>query len=278
MDSATEFLFGSSTDTLGNGEREGVKFVHGYVGNYVQKAMALHNAGTDEKPEKGDDSRYVFLEELAKTDYGEKKIQNELLNILVAGRDTTANLLSYLFYILARRPDVFKKLRAEVMDMGTERPTFEEIKSMKYLQYCLNETLRLHPIVPNNGRIPIIDTVLPRGGGTDGKSPILVKAGQQVNYQVYVMHRRKDLYGEDAEEFKPERWEKLRPSWQYLPFNGGPRICIGQQFALTEASYTTIRLLRAFKGIEKRDDSELNELLTLTSAVRAGVNVGMIPA
>jgi cytochrome P450 len=57
----------------------------------------------------------------------------------------------------------------------------------------------------------ITDTVLPVGGGPDGKSPILVKAGTQVNYQVWVMHRRKDLYGEDAEEFKPERWETLRP-------------------------------------------------------------------
>ena len=68
------------------------------------------------------------------------------------------------------------------------------------------------------------DTTLPVGGGADGKSPIFVKKGQQVNYQVYVMHRRKDIYGPDADEFKPERWETLRPSWQYLPFNGGPRI------------------------------------------------------
>jgi cytochrome P450 len=65
--------------------------------------------------------------------------------------------------------------------------------------------------VPVNSRTAITDTVLPLGGGPDGKSPIFIKSGTQVNYQVWAMHRRKDLYGEDAEEFKPERWEKLRP-------------------------------------------------------------------
>jgi len=69
----------------------------------------------------------------------------------------------------------------------------------------------LYPVVPGNGRTALVDTTLPVGGGPDGKSPIFIKAGQQVNYQVYVMHRRKDLFGEDASEFKPERWEKLRP-------------------------------------------------------------------
>ena len=53
---------------------------------------------------------------------------------------------------------------------------------------------------------------------------MLVKAGQQIIYNVYVMHRRKDIYGEDADEFKPERWTDLRSGWGYLPFNGGPRI------------------------------------------------------
>lgn len=64
--------------------------------------------------------------------------------------------------------------------------------------------------VPLNGRIAVKDTVLPLGGGPDGKSPIHIVAGTQVNYNVFAMHRRKDLYGEDAEEFKPERWEKMR--------------------------------------------------------------------
>lgn len=84
--------------------------------------------------------------------------------------------------------------------------------------------LRLHPIVPGNARTARHDTTLPVGGGPDGKSPFFVKKGQMVIYSVYTMQRRTDLYGEDAAEFRPERWETIRPSWQYLPFNGGPRI------------------------------------------------------
>jgi len=62
-----------------------------------------------------------------------------------------------------------------------------------------------------NAREAIRDTTLPVGGGPDGKSPVFVFKGQLVNYVPYVMHRRKDIYGEDADEFRPERWENLRP-------------------------------------------------------------------
>ena len=65
------------------------------------------------------------------------------------------------------------------------------------------------------------DTVLPLGGGPEGKDPLFVPKGYAVSYSVYGMHHRKDFYGEDAEEFRPERWEHLRPGWEYLPFNGG---------------------------------------------------------
>lgn len=66
----------------------------------------------------------------------------------------------------------------------------------------------------------IVDTVLPKGGGPDGESPLFIPKKTVVQYHVYVMHRRKDLYGDDTEEFRPERWEKIRPGWEYLPFNG----------------------------------------------------------
>ncbi len=92
------------------------------------------------------------------------------------------------------------------------------------------------------------------------------------------MHRRKDIFGPDADEFKPERWESdLRPGWGYLPFNGGPRICVGQIFALTEASYTTVRLLQEFSGIQDRDGSPWEEQLTLTLASGKGAKVALTP-
>ena len=75
-------------------------------------------------------------------------------------------------------------------------------------------------------------TVLPVGGGPEGKSPILVRPGEAVGYCVYAMHRRKDIYGEDAEAFRPERWEDdmlKQVGFGYLPFNGGPRLCLGRK-------------------------------------------------
>ena len=92
------------------------------------------------------------------------------------------------------------------------------------------------------------------------------------------MHRRADIYGPDADVFRPERWapeEGLRPGWAYLPFNGGPRICVGQQFALTEASYTIVRLLQEFASLEDRDGSEWSPQLALTAASAKGVQVAI---
>ena len=84
---------------------------------------------------------------------------------------------------------------------------------------------------------------------------------------------------------KPERWlddpatgkKGLRPGWEYLPFNGGARICLGQQFALTEASYTTVRMCQAFSGIESRDSNPWTEGLTLTCVNLHGAKVGLTP-
>jgi cytochrome P450 len=176
FDTATEFLFWHSTDTLGIGSEKGVMFaeaftyattkaglqarigklvnifrdkdytdaitfINEYFSSYVQKAVELYKTALKgEKVEHEAVSIYVFLEHLAKTNYGEKKIQDQLLNILLAGCDTTASFLSFLFHVLARGPDVFSKLRAEVMELGNKRPTFEQVKSMKYLQWYLNES------------------------------------------------------------------------------------------------------------------------------------------
>ena len=92
--------------------------------------------------------------------------------------------------------------------------------------------LRLYPPVPINTRFCKETTTLPLGGGPDGRSPILVRKGMPVAYAVYHMQRRKDFYGSDAEAFRPERWEGPELAdikWGYLPFNGGPRLCLGSK-------------------------------------------------
>ncbi|MCJ1385152.1 hypothetical protein MMC17_008271 [Xylographa soralifera] len=237
-----------------------------------KRATLLKNAELDEE----NDGRYVFLQELAKQTGNEKELRDQIINTLIAGRDTTASLMSSMLFVLSRRPDVWGKLQAEVADLKGKAPTFEEIKDMKYLKYILNEVLRLYPAVPINARFANKDTFLPHGGGPDGRDPLYIHKGQMVIWVVYSMHRREDLWGKDAAEFKPERWEGLTPGFNYLPFNGGPRICVGQQFALTEASYTLVRLCQHFSKIEVVPEEKLRpwtESLNLTCAVTGGVNV-----
>lgn len=133
----------------------------------------------------------------------------------------------------------------------------------------------MYPSLPLNARVALRNTTIPVGGGPSGKSPIFIPKGGMVFYSTYAMHRRRDLYGEDADEYRPERWEKLHVGWEYLPFNGGPRMCIGQQFALTEAGYTIVRLIQEFKRIESRDPMEWCESLHLTLSSGNGVHVAL---
>ncbi|KAF2133545.1 cytochrome P450, partial [Dothidotthia symphoricarpi CBS 119687] len=258
---------------------EAIRICHTYIDRFVDDAL-LFRKKMDEEKQAGSqqEERYIFIHELAKQTTDKKRIRDELINILLAGRDTTASLLSNMFFELAKNPAIYAKLREEVATLDGRTPTYEELKNLKYLKYCINESLRLTPVVPQNSRQAIVDTVLPRGGGADGQSPLFVAKGTIVGYAPYVMHRRQDFYGPDADEYKPERWETLRPGWEYLPFNGGPRICLGQQYALTEAGYVTVRLVQEFQVMESRDPGPWEESLTLTCSSRNGTKVGFTPA
>lgn len=79
--------------------------------------------------------------------------------------------------------------------------------------------LRLHPPVPYNARAALRDTILPVGGGSDGLSPVLVPKGTEVAWDIAALHRRRDLWGDNAADFRPERWEDEKMSWVTYPFN-----------------------------------------------------------
>jgi cytochrome P450 len=181
---------------------------------------------------------------------------------MIAGRDTTAALLGWCLVRLALHPDIYSSLRATCLrDFPSDtQPDFAQLKSCRPLQHFIQEVLRLHPPVPVNNRLCVKDTTLPLGGGPDQSSPIAVRAGQPVVFSVYMMHKRKDLWGEDALEFRPSRWERKVPPWQWLPFLGGPRVCLGQQFALTEAGFLLVRLLREFDAVQAVDESEMRKM------------------
>ena len=226
--------------------RSACKQTHEFVDRYVRLALRDDKGSSDKEAgkshgekekEKEEVKRYVLMKALAAEVRDPIQLRSQLLNILLAGRDSTASHLGWLFYLLARHPAVFQKLRKVVMDtFGTSHDprdiTFIRLKACKYLEYCNNETMRLYPVLPVNSRQAVRDTTLPRGGGnSDGRAPIFVAKDQLVVYSTHAMHRRKDLWGIDADEFKPDRWEGLKPSWNFAPFGGGPRICLGRMYS-----------------------------------------------
>jgi cytochrome P450 len=286
------------------------KFVQQFVDKAFQ-AVELKKPETEKSDSDIKRPRHIFSHELAARTTDRTRVLDELMNVLLAGRDTTASLLSNLFFVLAKDPAIWAKLRREVAFLEGRPPTYSELNNMKYVQCCMNEckiapsclellsaeyfkfasscilnlgrpvltlpALRLHPVVPRNNREAIRNTVLPLGGGQDGLSPVFVPKGTFVSYNVYAMHRRTDIYGPDAEVFRPERWEdgKLQPRWGYLPFNGGPRICIGQRYALTEVGYVLVRMSQEFRVLESRDPGPWEESRGLTVTSKNGTKVGL---
>ncbi|KAK3906676.1 cytochrome P450 [Staphylotrichum tortipilum] len=237
--------------------RKGMKVINSFINQYIERTLRLSPAELAGKSKS--DAGYTFLHALAGYTRDRRVLRDQLIAVLLAGRDTTACTLSWTVYELARHPEALEKLRAEILEVvgPTRAPTYDDLKSMKYLQNVMNETLRLYPVVPFNVRLALKDTTLPRGGGPSGLSPIKVLKDTPIAYSTLVMQRRPDLYPPPSatfapvETFSPERWSSWQPKpWQYIPFNGGPRICIGQQFALTEMAYVLTRLFQRYDRIE----------------------------
>lgn len=290
LDVTTDFLLGASVDSLSNPQsefaqafndvqriqmlvtaigpfealvsrrryNEGIRIIDRVIMPYIEQALAL----PQEELEKlsNSDKDFTFLHNIARYTRNRQVLRDQIIAVLLAGRDTTAATLSWAFYELSHYPEKYKKLRDEIINhVGrTRNPTYQDLKDMSYLRHTINETLRLYPAVPYNLRGALEDTTLP---GAPGQPPISVVKGDIVFYSTLVMQRRKELYPPVSEKFadpalfSPERWENWIPkSWQYVPFNGGPRICVGQNFALTEMAYCMVKILQKYDRIEYRGD------------------------
>ncbi|KAJ7479871.1 cytochrome P450 monooxygenase CYP63 [Mycena latifolia] len=201
----------------------------------------------------------TFLQHLADSTDDPVLIRDQLLSVLLASRDTTACLLTFVTYFMAIYPDMARKLRAEVLSHCGPHgaPTYENIRDMKYMRAVINEVLRLYPPVPLNVRESRTEAcTLPPSDGSyasEDPRPFYMPGGTIIMYLPLLMQRNPALWGPDADIFDPERW--LQPDriskfvsnpTMYAPFSAGPRICLGQNYAYNEASYFLVRLLQEF--------------------------------
>eukprot|EP00047_Mylnosiga_fluctuans_P023009 m.130478 g.130478 ORF g.130478 m.130478 type:complete len:489 (-) comp9451_c1_seq1:186-1652(-) len=192
------------------------------------------------------------------------QLRNVIMNFVIAGRDTTANALTWFFDEILQHPDVEEKLLAEIDTvLAGSAPTYEDAdKRLPYLTACVKETLRLHPSVPKDTKQAVADDVLPDG--------TVIKAGSSIVYLPYVTGRMEKFWPRAA-EFLPERWLTMEtaPSPFYYPvFNAGPRLCLGMNMAYTEAKIAAASILQKYRF--KRVSAKRGEYLTAVTLPMAG--------
>lgn len=167
-------------------------------------------------------------------------IRDQILTMLIAGHDTSTALLAWALHLLSEYPEVMAKARAEVDSVvGGEAITLGHVEQLDYLDTVIKETLRLYPPIHVGNRFVTEDTTI---SGYD------LTAGTRVMASIYLSHRD-ERYWDAPQAFQPERFGpdgRRVPPFTYIPFGGGPRVCIGATFAQVEAKVVLARLLQQF--------------------------------
>jgi len=196
----------------------------------------------------------------ASDDHGElmsdKQIRDEVITIFTAGHETTANLLTWTLYLLARHPDVLAKLRQELDALlQSEIPTAEDLQQLVYTRAVLNESMRFRPPVGIMMRRISKDTEV------DG---YLLKQGRLTIFSIYNIHHHPDFW-QQPEQFDPERFlidENRR--FSFMPFGTGERVCIGNHFALLESQLLLSMIVQHFDlQLLSKDEAEIEMAVTL---------------
>ncbi|WAQ89999.1 hypothetical protein PtA15_11A691 [Puccinia triticina] len=181
---------------------------------------------------------------------GRTELRDTTLNLIIAGRDTTAEALSWAFFHLLMNKDLISKIREEAIEIlgdaneDQERVTYENYKRFIWTNAMILETLRLHPSVPKNVKCVASHDQIP-GGPT-------VEAGDLVRWSGWQMGRDASLWGSDCGEYKPARWIDEKGSikqfgqYKFNAFNGGPRICLGMNLAMFQAVKVIVEIFKDF--------------------------------
>ncbi|KZS96623.1 cytochrome P450 [Sistotremastrum niveocremeum HHB9708] len=189
----------------------------------------------------------------------DEEVLCQVPTFMVAGHETTSSATSWCLYSLATNPEVQRKLREELCRVETDRPSIDVLNSLHYLDWVLRETLRLHAHVPSSMRIAVKDTVIPFGAPVTDRngteiSEVRVQRGDGINIPIITLNRSTEFWGEDAMQFRPERWADLPEAVMNIPgvwgglmtFLGGSRSCIGYKFAIAEMKALIFTMVRTF--------------------------------
>lgn len=204
-----------------------------------------------EAAERGEINRVDLLARLmeGKDENGAKLGRDELtaeaLTQLIAGSDTTSNTSCALLFHMLMNPNAVKKLQAELDEAlpSDNVPNFEQVKNLKYLDNCIQETLRIHSTSSQG-----LPRLVPPGPGVEIAGHHFPQ-GTVLSVPAYTMHHSKEIWGKDADEFRPERWDKVteRQRGAFIPFSYGPRSCVGRNVAEMELALIVSTVFRRYE-------------------------------
>ncbi|XP_031254096.1 cytochrome P450 97B2, chloroplastic [Pistacia vera] len=233
-----------------------------------------------------DASLLRFLVDMRGSDVDDTQLRDDLMTMLIAGHETTAAVLTWAVFLLAQNPSKIRKAQAEIdAVLGQEKPTYESLKKLQYIRVIVAESLRLYPQPPLLIRRALKPDLLP-GGYKGDKEGYPIPTGTDIFISVYNLHRSPHFW-DRPHEFEPERfleqrksidiegWNGFDPSrspgalypnevvsdFAFLGFGGGPRKCVGDQFAVMESTVGLVMLLQKF-DVELKGPPESVELVT----------------
>ncbi|KAL1595191.1 hypothetical protein SLS60_009879 [Paraconiothyrium brasiliense] len=233
----------------------------GFIREYTRKRIERAIGNLKENEPHAGQKRYILAHELVHATSDREAMCDQLLNMVFAGRDTPAVALTSVFFCIARSPQTWKKIREEVKGLRDEDLTLDRLKTLRYVQNVVKEAV-----------------VLPIGGGHNGSNPVYLHPGDSVSINIYSLHRS-EVYSPDPEIFRPERWDKIQTTWEYLPFGGGPRHCPAQQLASFWVVYTLVKIAMVYQEVQNCDpEMEFIENLKLNMESLNGARVKLIVA
>lgn len=191
---------------------------------------------------------------------GREELTAEALTQLIAGSDTTSNSSCALLYHVARTPGCLAKLQAELdaaIPAQVDVPTYDMVRDLPYLQNVLNEALRYHS-TSGIGLPRLIPLDSPKGIHLLGH---YFPPGTVLSVPSYSMHHSKEIWGEDADDFRPERWDALTPRQKnaFIPFSTGPRACVGRNVAEMEMKLIVATWARRYNVFLRQEYMDTRE-------------------